>query len=57
MHGAVVAGEVITGLIITLLLLFFFLKDGPSLWGWIVDTFGGRQATRLDDLARRSYRL
>ncbi|HYH88685.1 MAG TPA: AI-2E family transporter [Solirubrobacteraceae bacterium] len=54
-HGAVVAGEVITGLIITLLLLFFFLKDGPQLWRWVVDTFGGRQRTRLDELARRSY--
>ena len=55
LHGAVVAGEVITGLIITLLLLFFFLKDGPSIWRWIVDTFGGRQSRRLDELARRSY--
>ncbi len=55
MHGAVLAGEVITGLIITLLLLFFFLKDGPGMWRWIVDTFGGRQRTHLDELARRSY--
>ncbi len=54
-HGAVVAGEVITGLIITLLLVFFFLKDGPSIWRWVVDTFGGRQAAHLDELARRSY--
>lgn len=54
-QGAVVAGEVITGLIITLLLLFFFLKDGPSIWRWVVETFGGRQATHLDELARRSY--
>ena len=54
-HGAVLAGEVITGLIITLLLLFFFLKDGPKIWRWVVDTFGGRQRTRLDELARRSY--
>ena len=54
-HGAVLAGEVITGLIITLLLTFFFLKDGPRIWRWLVDTFGGRQATRLDELARRSY--
>jgi len=55
LHGAVVVGELLTGLIITLLLLFFFLKDGPGLWRWVVDTFGGRQATRLDELARRSY--
>jgi predicted PurR-regulated permease PerM len=55
LHGAVLAGEVITGLIITLLLLFFFLKDGAGMWRWIVDTFGGRQRERLDELARRSY--
>lgn len=54
-HGAVVAGEVVTGLIITLLLLFFFLKDGTRIWRWVVDTFGGRQAGRMDELARRSY--
>jgi predicted PurR-regulated permease PerM len=55
LHGAVLVGEVITGLIITLLLLFFFLKDGPGIWRWIVDTFGGRQRTNLDELAHRSY--
>jgi predicted PurR-regulated permease PerM len=55
LHGAVVVGEVITGLIITLLLLFFFLKDGPGIWRWVVATFGGRQRTRIDEIARRSY--
>jgi predicted PurR-regulated permease PerM len=55
LHGAVLVGEALTGLIITLLLLFFFLKDGPGLWRWVVETFGGRQRTRLDELARRSY--
>jgi predicted PurR-regulated permease PerM len=55
LHGAVVVGEVLTGLIITLLLLFFFLKDGPGLWRWVVDTFGGRQRRRMDELARRCY--
>ena len=56
LHGAVLVGEVLTGLIITLLLLFFFLKDGPGIWRWIVDTLGGRQRGRLDELARRSYK-
>jgi predicted PurR-regulated permease PerM len=54
-HGAILVGEVITGLIITLLLLFFFLKDGPGLWRWVVETTGGRQRERLDELARRCY--
>ncbi len=55
LHGAILVGEVVTGLIITLLLLFFFLKDGPGLWRWIAGTFGGRQRTRLDELAERCY--
>ncbi len=55
LHGAILVGEVVTGLIITLLLLFFFLKDGPAIWRWMVDTFGGRQRTRMDELAHRCY--
>jgi predicted PurR-regulated permease PerM len=55
LHGAVLLGEALTGLIITLLLLFFFLKDGTGLWRWVVDTFGGRRRTHLDELGRRSY--
>jgi predicted PurR-regulated permease PerM len=55
LRGAVVVGELLTGAIITLLLLFFFLKDGPSIWRWISDTFAGPQRARLDELARRSY--
>ncbi len=55
LEGALLVGEVLTGMIITLLLLFFFLKDGPGLWRWLVETFGGRQRSRMDDLGRRSY--
>ena len=32
--GAILLGEVVTGLIITLLLTFFFLKDGAEMWRW-----------------------
>jgi predicted PurR-regulated permease PerM len=55
LHGAVLLGEALTGLIIMLLLLFFFLKDGTSLWRWVVETFGGRRRVQLDELGRRSY--
>ena len=55
LHGAILVGELFTGLIITLLLLFFFLKDGPGLWRWVVETFGGRQRRRMDELAHRCY--
>lgn len=55
LHGAIVVGELFTGFIITLLLLFFFLKDGPGLWRWVVETFGGRQRQRMSELADRCY--
>lgn len=55
LHGAIVVGEFITGLIIMLLLLFFFLKDGPSLWRWVVNMFGARRRKRMDELAHRCY--
>lgn len=55
LHGAVLVGEAFTGFIITVLLLFFFLKDGPGIWRWVVETCGGRQRRRLDELARRCY--
>ncbi|MGI8729517.1 MAG: AI-2E family transporter [Solirubrobacteraceae bacterium] len=54
-EGAVLVGEVLTGMVIAVLLLFFFLKDGPGLWRWLVQSFGGRQRARMDDLGRRSY--
>ena len=55
LEGAVLVGEVLTGIIIALLLLFFFLKDGPGLWRWLVETLGGRQRSRMDELGRRAY--
>lgn len=53
-RGALLLGEVFTGTIITLLLLFFFLKDGARIWGWIRDLFGDRRSGPLDELGRRS---
>ncbi|MBW3567264.1 MAG: hypothetical protein KY410_04775, partial [Proteobacteria bacterium] len=34
--GALLVGEILTGFIITVLLTFFFLKDGPRMWQWLV---------------------
>jgi predicted PurR-regulated permease PerM len=38
--GAVKVGEVITGLILTLVLLFFFVKDGQLIGAWLLDLAG-----------------
>jgi putative heme transporter len=40
-HGVTVIGEVITGLILTLFLTFFFVKDSERFTRWILD-FAGR---------------
>lgn len=53
--GAVVAFEVVAGLILVLVLLFFFVKDGDKITGWIVRQVPSehREATRA--VGRRSW--
>jgi putative heme transporter len=54
--GAVLLGEIVTGLIIAILLTFFLLKDGERMWGWVLGLYGrggGRRHT--DELGRRAY--
>lgn len=34
--GAMMAVELVIGIVLALVLLFFFLKDGPKIWAWIV---------------------
>lgn len=35
--GALLVVEVVAGLLLALVLLFFFLKDGRRIWGWVVE--------------------
>ncbi|MDP9293387.1 MAG: AI-2E family transporter [Actinomycetota bacterium] len=53
--GAVVLGEFLTGLIITLLLTFFFLKDGDRMWRWAVSLAGDRRSDHVHEIALRSF--
>jgi predicted PurR-regulated permease PerM len=53
--GAVILGEVITGLLITLLLTFFLLKDGERMWGYILSLFGHRSRADADEIGTRVY--
>ena len=49
LSGALMLGELLAGLILTLVILFFFVKDGPNLWGWVVSLFpkSRREAVRV----------
>src|SRR3954471_24738074 len=53
---AATVGEVVTGFFLALFTLFFFLKDGRSIWLWLVGLFPRDSRAYLDEAARRSWR-
>jgi predicted PurR-regulated permease PerM len=53
---ATTVGEVFTGIVLALFTLFFFLKDGRTIWLWIVGLFPRDARAYLDEAARRSWR-
>ncbi|WP_448626587.1 AI-2E family transporter [Geodermatophilus sp. URMC 64] len=53
---AATVGEVFTGIVLALFTLFFFLKDGRSIWLWLVGLFPRDSRAYLDEAARRAWR-
>jgi len=53
--GAVLLGEVITGLIVAVLLCFFFLKDGERMWAWLLQLTRRRSRADADEIGTRVY--
>jgi predicted PurR-regulated permease PerM len=53
--GAVILGEVVTGLLIAILLTFFLLKDGERMWGYVLSFTGDRSRRHTDELGTRVY--
>jgi predicted PurR-regulated permease PerM len=56
LNTAATVGEVITGFFLALFTLFFFLKDGRSIWLWLVGLFPGDSRAYIDEAARRAWR-
>jgi predicted PurR-regulated permease PerM len=54
-EGVVLLGEVLTGLIVVVLLTFFFLKDGTGIWSWLVGLFAGHHARAADEVGSRIF--
>jgi putative heme transporter len=48
--GASLVGEIAVGLLLTMVLSFFLLRDGDRLWAWLLDRAG---AERREDVERR----
>ncbi|RZU33451.1 AI-2E family transporter [Blastococcus saxobsidens] len=53
---AATVGEVFAGLVLALFTLFFFLKDGRSIWLWVVGLFPADSRAYVDEAARRAWR-
>ncbi|MCZ2838222.1 AI-2E family transporter [Modestobacter sp. VKM Ac-2985] len=53
---AATVGGVLTGALLTLFTLFFFLLDGRQIWLWVVGLTPLDSQAHLDEAARRSWR-
>jgi predicted PurR-regulated permease PerM len=50
--GATLVAEVLVGLSLAVVLLFFLLKDGEEIWAWLRDLFPARHRTDVHTIAR-----
>jgi predicted PurR-regulated permease PerM len=55
--GAQAAGQFLGGLAIMLVVLFFFVKDGPRMWEWVCGLFAPERRPALDEMGERSWRV
>jgi putative heme transporter len=55
LSGAVIVGQVVAAALLTLVLLFFYVKDGPRLWRWTVRLFPAPLRPRVDHAGRMSW--
>ena len=53
--GTTLALELLVGTLLTLFLLFFFLKDGDRLWAWTVRLFPATARGDVDEIGRRGF--
>lgn len=55
LSGALLVGGVLAGAAIVLVLLFFFVKDGPLIWGWVIRLFGERGRETVERVGEASW--
>jgi putative heme transporter len=53
--GARLAVEIIAGILLAITLIFFFLKDGDTIWGWAVGLFPQYLQSDVDAVGRRAW--
>ncbi|WBU39111.1 AI-2E family transporter [Homoserinibacter sp. YIM 151385] len=55
--GLSAAGEFVTGLVLTITILFFFLKDGDRIWAFFLRPFRGARRARGERVGRTGIRV
>jgi putative heme transporter len=55
LSGAFQAAEVAAGIVLVVVLLFFFLRDGRELWEWVLKWLPVRRRERIDVHAGRAW--
>ncbi|MAT04517.1 MAG: hypothetical protein CL424_05680 [Acidimicrobiaceae bacterium] len=50
------ATEIVGGFFLTIVLTFFFLKDGSAMWRWFTEQIGTTRRTTLDEAGRAAFR-
>jgi predicted PurR-regulated permease PerM len=55
--GASVVGELATGAALAVVILFFFLKDGPSIWAFFLRPFSGHRKARGERIGATAVRV
>jgi predicted PurR-regulated permease PerM len=57
LSGAVAVGEVVAGMLLTIVVLFFFLKDGNKIWNFLVERLGGAHKPRMRRAGTRAMEV
>jgi predicted PurR-regulated permease PerM len=57
LSGLSAVGNLLTGLILLIFVLFFFLKDGPMIWGFLIRPFDGERRARAERIGHSSIQV
>ncbi|TFD33013.1 AI-2E family transporter [Cryobacterium cryoconiti] len=55
--GVSVAAEIVAGLVLGLVVLFYFLKDGPHIWSFLIQPLAGTRHARAVRIGLRSVEV
>lgn len=57
LSGVVLVGQIVAGLLLSAVLVFFFVKDGPQLWRWVVRLFPARRRATVQEVGESSWQI